>query len=571
MPSSVSASANESAPSACSITAPSRSAVASAVASSGADRRGAEGEREQHAAARRAPQQVRDELQRGVVGPVQVVERRARRLRAARAPRAGRGPRGGCGSARPAGRRARGRRRAAPRRARAAGRRRAAPAGRRRGTPRARPARPPRRRTAARARARTRGRSAPGAGASARAPSSSSSRVLPIPPSPREGQHGALAALQPLQRGVDGRELSAPTEQRSVGGGQLAPIYPAGGIRFGRSCEYSPDTSSQPPPKARHEMHMKTLAALAATTALALGATACGGSDDDTSTTPGPTADRSRQAGRRDPGADRQGHGGHARRRLRRGARHRSSSPPRRSARAEISKAGVASFPITGGNVTYYTPGTESPYVQGMIDHDGSGLSLTGGGKTVELTDFEVDPGKSVLTGKVTVDGTGRRRVRAAVLPRRPHAEAAGDRRQRHRDPRGHDRQAQAGGRGPAQSDLRRRRAEGRLRDRRRQDHGQHRLDSAGQAARAVGARAPARSVRSRASRQEPAGRSRAAKVNGSTHAIARQEALREALVQLQRVEHRHVPQVDAEGERPERAQRRAGEQRGRAARRCAR
>src|SRR3954467_377378 len=72
---------------------------------------------------------------------------------------------------------------------------------------------------------------------------------------------------------------------------------------------------------------------------------------------------------------------------------------------AQISKGGVASFPITGGNVTYYTPGTESPYVQGMIDHDGSGLSLTGGSKTVELTDFEVDAGKSVLTGKVSVDG----------------------------------------------------------------------------------------------------------------------------------------------------------------------
>jgi len=72
---------------------------------------------------------------------------------------------------------------------------------------------------------------------------------------------------------------------------------------------------------------------------------------------------------------------------------------------AQISKAGVASFPITGGNVTYYKPGTESPFVQGMIEHDGSGLSLTGGGKTVELTDFVIDPGKSVLTGKVTVDG----------------------------------------------------------------------------------------------------------------------------------------------------------------------
>jgi hypothetical protein len=71
----------------------------------------------------------------------------------------------------------------------------------------------------------------------------------------------------------------------------------------------------------------------------------------------------------------------------------------------EISKQGVASFPITGGNVTYYTPGSVSPYVQGEIDHAGSGLSLTGGGKTVELTDFVIDPGKSVLTGKVTVDG----------------------------------------------------------------------------------------------------------------------------------------------------------------------
>jgi hypothetical protein len=70
-----------------------------------------------------------------------------------------------------------------------------------------------------------------------------------------------------------------------------------------------------------------------------------------------------------------------------------------------ISKEGVASFPITGGNVTYYTPGSVSPYVQGEIDHAGSGLSLTGAGKKVELTNFVIDPGKSVLTGKVTVDG----------------------------------------------------------------------------------------------------------------------------------------------------------------------
>lgn len=73
---------------------------------------------------------------------------------------------------------------------------------------------------------------------------------------------------------------------------------------------------------------------------------------------------------------------------------------------ATISKAGVAKFPITGGNVTYYTPGSVSPYVQGEIDHDGSGLSLTAeGGPKVELTDFKIDPGASVLTGKVSVDG----------------------------------------------------------------------------------------------------------------------------------------------------------------------
>jgi hypothetical protein len=66
---------------------------------------------------------------------------------------------------------------------------------------------------------------------------------------------------------------------------------------------------------------------------------------------------------------------------------------------------GVATFPITGGNVTYFTPGSVSPYVQGKINHDGSGLSLTGGGIKVELTNFVVDPAGSILTGKVTANG----------------------------------------------------------------------------------------------------------------------------------------------------------------------
>lgn len=64
------------------------------------------------------------------------------------------------------------------------------------------------------------------------------------------------------------------------------------------------------------------------------------------------------------------------------------------------------SFPITGGNVTYYDPASDvRPFVQGIIDHEGSGLSLTAGDTTVELTDFVIDPGTSELRGTVTANG----------------------------------------------------------------------------------------------------------------------------------------------------------------------
>jgi hypothetical protein len=64
------------------------------------------------------------------------------------------------------------------------------------------------------------------------------------------------------------------------------------------------------------------------------------------------------------------------------------------------------SFPITGGNVTYYDPASSvRPYVQGLINHEGSGLSLTAGDTKVELTDFVIDPGTSELMGTVSVDG----------------------------------------------------------------------------------------------------------------------------------------------------------------------
>ena len=49
--------------------------------------------------------------------------------------------------------------------------------------------------------------------------------------------------------------------------------------------------------------------------------------------------------------------------------------------------------------------GQHSPYVRGMLKHEGSGLSLTSADTEVELTDFEVNPANSMLTGTVTANG----------------------------------------------------------------------------------------------------------------------------------------------------------------------
>ena len=137
---------------------------------------------------------------------------------------------------------------------------------------------------------------------------------------------------------------------------------------------------------------------LVAAMALALGATACGSDDEQQSqpTRPDPVAQVDQLSGRSTAVT------------LDAGFVEALTSlelTPGPVGDASISKAGVAAFPITGGNVTYYEPGSVSPYVQGEIDHSGAGLSLEGGGKRVELTDFVVDPGASVLTGTVSVDG----------------------------------------------------------------------------------------------------------------------------------------------------------------------
>jgi hypothetical protein len=58
-------------------------------------------------------------------------------------------------------------------------------------------------------------------------------------------------------------------------------------------------------------------------------------------------------------------------------------------------------FPITGGNVTVYPKGSITPYVQGTINHEGSGISFTGAGKTLTVQNFVVDPGTSKLMAQV--------------------------------------------------------------------------------------------------------------------------------------------------------------------------
>ncbi len=67
---------------------------------------------------------------------------------------------------------------------------------------------------------------------------------------------------------------------------------------------------------------------------------------------------------------------------------------------------GTVTFPITGGHVKVYPKGKVTPYVQGSIEHNGSGLSLTSGATKVTLQNFVIDPGNhSKLTGEVLLNG----------------------------------------------------------------------------------------------------------------------------------------------------------------------
>ena len=104
---------------------------------------------------------------------------------------------------------------------------------------------------------------------------------------------------------------------------------------------------------------------------------------------------------------------------------------------------GTVSFPITGGFAAIHSDlGYKPGYIAGTVIHQASGLKFSKGTKSIEVTDFVVDPGNSILTatagGKsgiplLDLDGTavkvgsrGRRRH-----PRRHRRQAHPDRRRR--------------------------------------------------------------------------------------------------------------------------------------------
>ncbi len=60
---------------------------------------------------------------------------------------------------------------------------------------------------------------------------------------------------------------------------------------------------------------------------------------------------------------------------------------------------GTVSFPITGGFAAIHSDkGYKPGYIAGNVIHQGSGLKFSKGNQSIEVTDFVVDPGTSILT-----------------------------------------------------------------------------------------------------------------------------------------------------------------------------
>ena len=124
-------------------------------------------------------------------------------------------------------------------------------------------------------------------------------------------------------------------------------------------------------PRSEGVSMFRPLALLGTVAVLAAGVAACGDDEQSDSTpsktTPAPVAQIDALTGR---STDVQLDKGFV---TALGTLKLTPAPGRRPRRSR--KAGVARFPITGGNVTYYKPGSVAPYVQGEIDHSGSGLA----------------------------------------------------------------------------------------------------------------------------------------------------------------------------------------------------
>jgi hypothetical protein len=63
------------------------------------------------------------------------------------------------------------------------------------------------------------------------------------------------------------------------------------------------------------------------------------------------------------------------------------------------SATSTVSFPITGGFVAIHSDrGYQPGYIAGHVIHEASGLKFSKGNRSIEVTDFVVDPGNSILT-----------------------------------------------------------------------------------------------------------------------------------------------------------------------------
>jgi hypothetical protein len=63
------------------------------------------------------------------------------------------------------------------------------------------------------------------------------------------------------------------------------------------------------------------------------------------------------------------------------------------------SATSTVSFPITGGFAAIHSDlGYKPGYIAGTVNHEASGLKFSKGNRSIEVTDFVVDPGNSILT-----------------------------------------------------------------------------------------------------------------------------------------------------------------------------